>query len=182
MKWYVKFFAWLAKIFTVLPQDSNDGGSGGTAPMPPDPAQPVGQDAIAPQFVVWDDGKGEVGEWPITVQISDVQVKGGRLYWQQSGAVWPEAKKKGWKKPAIGNIWVLGKIKGKWHAATWDWIGPGQRIKQLPRFEETNDIHGVLEGWFPMPTEEVGFCISTFARDATRSVNERSNIVIVRWP
>jgi hypothetical protein len=47
----------------------------------------------------------------------------------------------------------------------------GGHIKQSP-----------LANWRPRSGEQVGFMVSTLARDANRTSNERTNVVLVRWP
>jgi hypothetical protein len=41
---------------------------------------------------------------------------------------------------------------------------------------------GQFEGWEPKSGETYGFMVSTLARGQERTVNERSNVVLVKWP
>lgn len=150
----------------------------------PTPTPEAGTDAIDPATVVWDEQAGNVGAWEQNVTMTDVTISGGKIAWKQTGATWPSVTKEGWTKAAVGNIWVIARVHGTWHAATWDWIGPGVRTKEIPDFSKANDIHGeVLEAWVPVQGEEVGVMLSTFARAYLDPSNQqRSGIVTVRWP
>jgi hypothetical protein len=84
---------------------------------------------------------------------------------------------------AEGNPWVFANINGRWYAATYEWLRPGQTCKNVDR--ESIGPHtkkSPIEGWRPRSGEMVGFMVSGLARDSTRSVEERSNVVLVRWP
>ena len=84
-----------------------------------------------------------------------------------------------------GNVWVFARFGGQWVAATYDWLKPGQVCKGV-----TGDELGVdqirispMDGsWRPRSGEEIGFAVSTRARDDVNAGEERTNIVVVRWP
>ena len=63
---------------------------------------------------------------------------------------------------------------------------PGQTCKHIERKGEwgigAHTKREPLESWVPKKGERVGFMVSAFARDSTRTVLERSNIVMVTWP
>jgi len=84
-----------------------------------------------------------------------------------------------------GNPWVFAAAGGQWYGATSGWLRPGQVCKGVTRTGAAS-IGGStkappLETWTPAVGELVCFAVSTFARDATRSSNERSDLVCTPW-
>lgn len=144
----------------------------------------VSTDHIDPASVTWDEPV-ELAKWTKDVEIADLKISGDKLTWSQTGAAWVSVQKEGWGKPAIGNIWVIAKCAtdGHWHGATWDWIGPGVRKKEVPDFAVKNDIHGpCLEDWAPVDDEQVCFVLSTFARAYRDAGNQhRSSTFCLKW-
>lgn len=89
-----------------------------------------------------------------------------------------------------GNPWVVAKIGGRWYAGTYEWLRPGQECKRLdsepPEITITDKLGPSVKKvpfttWKPKIGEVVGFMMSTPARDARRTTNERSNIAFVSW-
>jgi hypothetical protein len=84
-----------------------------------------------------------------------------------------------------GNTWVFAKFGGQWFGATYDWLRPGQVCKAV-----TGDELGVdqirrapMDGnWAPRTGDEIGFAVSTRARDEVEAGEERTNIKVIRWP
>lgn len=84
-----------------------------------------------------------------------------------------------------GNPWVFAKIGGKWYAATWEWVRPGQTCKERGAGDFRTHVNGAapLTSWTPQSGERVGFMMSTPARlGAQGPKRERSNVVVVTWP
>ena len=84
-----------------------------------------------------------------------------------------------------GNPWVFAKIGGKWYAATWEWVRPGQTCKERGAGDFRTHVNGAapLTSWTPKSGERVGFMMSTPARlGAQGPKRERSNVVVVTWP
>jgi len=84
-----------------------------------------------------------------------------------------------------GNPWVFAKIGGKWYAATWEWVRPGQQCKERGAGDFRTHVNGAapLTSWTPQSGERVGFMMSTPARlGAQGPKRERSNVVVVTWP
>ena len=144
----------------------------------------VAVDEIAAADVTFDESPKNIGDWNVNVTLSNVKAEGGKFSWSQTGETWKSETKEGWAKPAIGNVWVIAKCNGAWHAATWDWIGPGVRKKDLPDFTATNALHGpCLEAWAPTSGEQVCWMLSSFARGhLDLTVQQRSNIACTVWP
>ena len=85
-----------------------------------------------------------------------------------------------------GNPWVFAKFGGRWYAGTYDWLRPGQVCKGVTGPEFGVDqvrIPPMDASWGgPRTGEEVGFMVSTRARDEVRNGEERTNIKVIRWP
>ncbi len=86
------------------------------------------------------------------------------------------------------NILIVVNVNGQWYGGGFDWLGAGRTCKTVDPSEYGVDQIRVppLDGsWHgPRSGEEVGLLISTPSsnRIPVRSVNERTNIVLVRWP
>jgi hypothetical protein len=123
----------------------------------------------------------DVSGWAVTSQVTDITIDSDTIciYHTKSGR-WPVVG------GGEGNPWVFAKIGGKWYAATYEYLRPGQTCKHIERSGEwgigPHTKREPLESWVPRKGELVGFMVSTFARDSTRTSNERSNIVMVNWP
>jgi hypothetical protein len=86
--------------------------------------------------------------------------------------------------PAINdvnaNLWIIGKIDGKWHGGTFDWLRPGGCTKDR-KAVGASALHGKMSNWNPADGEKVYFLVTTLARDGRRNGNERTNIVEAVW-
>ena len=83
-----------------------------------------------------------------------------------------------------GNPWVFAQIDGRWYAATYEWLRPGQECKGISA--RTIGAHikvPPLSRWTPQSGETIGLMVSTPARFGPQGPrHERSNVVRVRWP
>ena len=143
--------------------------------------------ASAPADFSWSNvnyprGDADVGGWAETSRVTNVTVSGNRICVYHS-------KARDWKKTKLGepgeqidiegNIWVVAKVGNRWHAATWDWLRPGQQCKAEHMGslgDEQIRAHPLDHTWRPRPGEVVGFFMSGRARDNVRGSLERSNI------
>jgi hypothetical protein len=122
-----------------------------------------------------------VSEWEVTSEVTDVII-------DRSTICIEHTKAGKWPKRGIGegNPWVFGNIDGTWYAATYEYLRSGQTCKHIERRGDwgigPHTKSQPLLSWAPRQGELVGFMVSTFARDSTRTSNERSNIVMVEWP
>ncbi len=121
----------------------------------------------------------DVSDWDVTSKITDITLDLPPLCIEHTkSGNWPV------KGGTEGNPWVFAKIDGQWYAATYEWLKPGQTCKNIRA--DTLGPHTKkepLESWVPRSGELVGFMVSTHARDSTRGPKqERSNVVLVRWP
>lgn len=88
-----------------------------------------------------------------------------------------------------GNIWVIARIGGAWHAVAFDYLRPGDECKYedfSPAGEGLRpSTFGAepLASWVPRTGESVYMFMSTVARDEPLgAVNERSDYVQLNWP
>ena len=134
-----------------------------------------------------------VGGWTATSTITNVRIRdvpaGGICIEHTKAGSWPGIRTRGGANLA-GNPWVFGKVKGRWYAATYEWLRPGQTCKltvaghKRPSRELGPHIkRPPLARWVPRSGDLVGFMVSTPARLGPEGrLRERSNIVVVRWP
>ncbi len=122
-----------------------------------------------------------VSGWAQTANLSSVSVNGGSITLAYNKAnVWPGANAGGANVNA--NPWIFVFQDGRWHAATWEWLRVGQITKSTGAVNGNHIKQAPLTGFSPRSGEVYGFMVSGLARDSTRNVQERSNIVMVRWP
>ena len=84
----------------------------------------------------------------------------------------------------VANPWVFIPHEGRWYAATWEWMRPGQTCKAMtsvagdhikqPPFRELD--------WRPTPGETYWFMVSAPARFGQMTVAERSGLMPLTWP
>jgi hypothetical protein len=120
----------------------------------------------------------DVSDWPQTSQLTDVKVTGQKITLGHTKAgKWPT------QSGIEGNPWVFVNRDGKWYGATFEWLRSGQTSKNVTA-DEIGPLtkKEPLASWRPQPGELVGFMVSTQARDGNRTINERSNVVMTRWP
>lgn len=119
-----------------------------------------------------------VSGWRVTSTITGVRIDDPPvcISHTKSGR-WPV------KNGVEGNPWVFAKVNGRWYAATYEWLRPGQTCKGVSsRDIGAHTKKSPLTSWRPRSGELVGFMVSAHARFGQESVAERSNIVMVRWP
>ena len=83
-----------------------------------------------------------------------------------------------------GNPWIFAKVGGRWYAATYEWLRPGQECKGISAGNIGAHIKkSPLSSWRPSSGDQVGLMVSTPARFGPQgSRKERSNVVLVTWP
>jgi hypothetical protein len=150
-------------------------------PPDPDPAPPPGTE---PADIKW--LHTDVSQWPQTSRITAVSFSATALDIKHTKAGrWPTIDIGTASKPVVieGNPWVIAFVDGEWHAATYEWLRPGQTKKGITAQNIGPHIkRAPLDRWVPKQGETVFFMISTPARDSRRSdVQERSQMVEVRW-
>ena len=121
----------------------------------------------------------DVSGWPVTASLS--ASVGGTINMPYSKArVWPAVD------GVNANPWVIVKwTDGRWYAATFEWLRFGQTSKPVGVLDGSRGDHikkPPLSNWRPHSGERFGIMVSGLARDGTRNVLERSNVVMVTWP
>jgi hypothetical protein len=147
--------------------------SGSSAPPPPSSG---GSDSIDLNSVTW--LHTNVSGWAETSRITSVSVGAPPICIEHTKAgQWPV------KDGLEGNPWVFVNQGGRWYAATYEWLAPGQTCKAIHADNIGSHI-GIppLSSWRPQSGELVGFMVSARARSGGDTVSERSNVVMVRWP
>ncbi|MCC5843630.1 MAG: hypothetical protein JJU05_05200 [Verrucomicrobia bacterium] len=171
-------FAVASLLFTGCDLDSSSSssadvsGGGGSA-----------SNDINPSNVVFLDA--DVSSWAQTATLN-ASVSGGSVSLSYDMATqWPSARTRARDGGSINaNAWVVVNVDGTWYAATFDWLKTGQQAKATSAVTGANGhiSHPPLNNFRPRSGETYGFMVSTPARSADRTINERSNISTVVWP
>jgi hypothetical protein len=144
---------------------------------PPAPASgSAGDSTIDLNSVTW--LHTNVSRWAETSRITKVSVGAPPICIEHTKAgQWPV------KDGLEGNPWVFVNLDGRWYAATYEWLAPGQTCKAIDANNIGSHI-GIppLSSWRPSSGELVGFMVSARARSGGDTVHERSDVVMVRWP
>jgi hypothetical protein len=145
----------------------------GPAPGPAPPGSPPGFDPRAVTFL-----DPDISGWPETSQVTSATIDDPPICIRHTKAgKWPV------KDGAEGNPWIVVHYQGRWYAATWEWLAPGQVCKGVTRDTIGQHIgRAPLTNWRPRSGELVGLGVSARARFRADTVQERSNLVWVRWP
>ena len=159
------------------------------APPPPPPGPPVvpapvapgggsagGPPGLDPRSITFLDP--DISGWPETSRITRLEIGAPPIciYHTKAGQ-WPV------KDGLEGNPWVIANMGGRWYAATWEWLGPGQQCKGMSAEAIGPHIgRAPLSSWRPRSGELVGWAVSARARFRADTVQERSNVVWSRWP
>ena len=126
-----------------------------------------------------------ISNWTVSSTVTGVTFPGAGvdmcIFHTQAGQ-WPTYVDNG--VAGEGNPWVFANINGQWYGGTFEWLRPGQQCKVVITRENIGPHVKVspLSSWVPQSGEVVGFAMSTPARSALRTSNERTNIVLVTWP
>lgn len=121
-----------------------------------------------------------ISSWAVTSTVTRVTIDPGSqicIFHTKAGK-WPTP----FEHNVEGNVWAFANINGTWHGATWEWIRSGQVCKHIEKEWPRFATPAPMSSWRPRSGELVGFGTSTHARNARRTINERSNIVLVPWP
>lgn len=190
---------WVARLLAALAGSLSGPVQGPPpSPAPPDESDPTvsqepvpGSDAINPCEILWDAPLSPAC-WPVTVELIQVKIdrrfiSATRIPAGDTLSGWGIVRERGWRKPAIGNWWIIAKVGGRWRGTTIEWLGVSvTKCQRKPTFPPGHDdIRGPLSEWYPAPGEQVGIMQSSFGgRDghARGTKNQRSNIVLATWP
>ncbi len=154
-----------------------------TVPIPkPPPASPLSPAGEAvPPGTVW--LHTDVSAWPVTSELRSVSVAGGLISLDYDAAArWPATTYRKGGVAVNANPWILVRMDGVWYASAWEWMRPGQTAKQVSAVHGSH-MTGALSRFRPRSGETYYFFLSTPARDAaTRTLNERTNLLPYTWP
>jgi hypothetical protein len=93
--------------------------------------------------------------------------------------VWPQLSS---SQDCNANPWIFVKLDGVWYAATWEWLRKGQITKSIEAVSGSHIKVPPLNTFMPVSGVQYGFMVSGLARDSSRNVYERTNVVMVTWP
>ena len=169
----------------IAPATTDNGGIG-----PGSPTASSSGDQIDPKAITWlSPASTNVSDWTVTSTVTGVTIEGDTICINHTkSGQWPLVSIDGNPPNIEGNPMIVVKRDGRWYGAGFDWFGEGRTCKHMPGDEMGRDQIRVwpLDGSWggPVSGEEVGVLVSTPSseRIPVRSVNERSNIVLVRWP
>jgi hypothetical protein len=116
----------------------------------------------------------DVSGWAQTATLT-ASMSGGKVNLNYDKAsVWPAVD------GAVANPWAIVDYNGTHYAATWEWLKPGQTLKDMSGKSWSGHFkRGELSGWEPTAGDRIGLFVSGLCRDTRRNVSERSNIVWV---
>jgi hypothetical protein len=127
----------------------------------------------------------DISRWAITSRLTNVSIRSDSICLDHTKAGrWPVTLME--TAEVEGNPWIIANINGRWYAATYDWLRPGQICKGVTAQELGVDqirIPPMDRSWpGPRSGDLVGFMVSARARDRLQTVEERTQVVMVRWP
>jgi hypothetical protein len=142
---------------------------------PPPPAPPMSS-PIDLRAVTW--LHTDVSGWAETSHITRASIGDPPICIHHTKAgQWPV------RDDTEGNPWIFANIGGRWYAATYEWLRPGQVCKHISAGTlGPHTKQEPLASWRPRSGEVVGLMVSARARTRPDTVRERSNIVVIRWP
>jgi hypothetical protein len=163
-------------LYDRLPEILDPGGGKPDKPAPP----PVSGEF--PAGVQW--LHTNVSGWPQTATISDVRFSGSSISFPFDRARdWPGRTGMGTSANVMGNVWIIFEYEGRWYAATWEWLRPGQTSKSKSAVSgEKIKRSPIPKSWRPAKGQRVGIMVSTHARAKTGPIKERSNVAWTEWP
>ena len=124
-----------------------------------------------------------VSGWPKTSTVTSTSIGNPPICIDHTKrGTWPATSAGG--TTVEGNPWIFAKVNGRWYAATYEWLRPGQECKSISAGNIGAHVkQSPLTSWRPSSGEQVGLMVSTPARFGPQGArNERSNVVLVTWP
>jgi hypothetical protein len=158
-------------------------------PPPPSDPGPASADEIDLRQVTFVLGPSNVGSWPQTSTMTGTRAIPHELctYHTKLGQ-WPSTLFFDTDALVEGNQWVFANIGGRWYGGAGEWQRPGQACKDVTAESIGADAFynpnmEPLRSWVPRPGEVFGLMVTTPARawPDMRTLDERSNVVLVRW-
>jgi hypothetical protein len=161
-------------------------------PNSPPPPGGSGSDQIDPHSIVWLSPAvtEDIAFWPVTSNVTEVVQYGDTICVNHTKAgQWPltDVFQDGNGANIEGRILIVAEFNGRWYGAGFDWLKEGRTCKQMPANEYGRDqvrIWPMDASWpGPRPGDRVGYLVSTPSSDriGNRTINERSNIVVITY-
>jgi hypothetical protein len=164
-------------------------------PAPTAPAAPTGGDPVDLHTVTIVGGSAhDVADWPITTTIRALDFNSSGVaidFSKKDGSGrWPDVVPPGWDGPLEYTIWMIVSHGGRlytsggvefWHGLA---RSGGPPSMYAANWYYSPQVWGALASHQPAVGEQVGFFVTAGDQRAkdVRSVAERSNIVVVRFP
>ena len=135
-------------------------------------------------------GPSNVADWPQTSTVTGTRAIPHELcIWHTRLGNWPNTIFFDDPNTRVeGNQWVFANIGGRWYGGAADWYRPGQACKDVTADSIARDAFyspsmEPLRSWVPRQGEVFGVMSTTPARawPQMRTLDERSNIVLIRW-
>lgn len=161
-----------------VPPPPSGGGGGGSASA----GDELNLNTVTVQL-----GPQAIASWAVTSTVTGTSTTGGSLCINHTKlGRWPSTVFFDDPNTLVeGNQWVFAFIGGKWYGGAADWYRPGQGCKGVVASGIGADAFGMepLHSWVPKQGETFGLMSSTPARawPAMRTLDERSNVVLVKW-
>jgi len=157
------------------PEEAVDGEEADSSP-PPSGKDQVPSDLAGVHWL-----HSDVSGWKETGNLRSVRVSGGTITLDYDKArSWPGVSVSGAHVNA--NPWIFVYRDGRWYAATFEWLRTGQVSKPTSTVAGDHIKKSPLGSFRPKSGTVYGFMVSGLARDKTRNVNERTQVVMYRWP
>lgn len=158
----------------------------------PEPPPPPGNglDQIDARTIIWlNPASVDVSNWAVTSTVTSTSINNNTICINHTKAgQWPLVSIDENPPNIEGNPMIVVKFNGQWYGAGFDWFGEGRTCKYMPPDEMGRDqvrVSPMDSSWRgPQSGDLVGLLVSAPSsnRIPVRSVLERSNIVLVRWP
>jgi hypothetical protein len=135
-------------------------------------------------------GPKNIASWPQTSTVTSTRAVTGELCISHTKlGQWPNVVFFNDPNTRVeGNQWVFANIGGRWYGGAADWYRPGQACKDVNAQSIGGDAfyqpsQEPMHSWVPRPGEVFGVMSTTPARawPEMRTLDERSNVVLVRW-
>jgi hypothetical protein len=157
------------------PEEAVDGEEADSSPAP------SGKDQVPSDLAGVHWLHSDVSDWKESGNLRSVRVSGGTITLDYDKArSWPGVSHSGAFVNA--NPWIFVYQGGNWYAGTWEWLRHGQTSKSAGSVAGDHIKKQPLSSFRPKSGTVYGFMVSGLARDKTRNVKERTQVVMYRWP
>ena len=136
-----------------------------------------------------DVGPKEIVNWEETARITSAYIHDSQLcIFHTRLGLWPGTLFADDGTQVEGNQWIFVNLNGKWHGGAADWYKPGQACKAVDEGIGYDAFYlnpsTPLKNWRPRSGETIGVMSSTPARmwPSFKTYDERTNIVLIKWP